>query len=324
MNLSYTLRLVCVLIVAAAVALASAQCVVGFSARAILRRIERRSARERERVLYLVQMGPALLALVAALGLCMPAYLRFEVNRAVENVSLVCVLLAAGLGLWLASGVLRGMRIALRTQRFARACQQAGQVFDADCSLPVLAVPHSRRPLALAGFFHPQIFVSSDFLHAVRRLDPKAFAVALAHEASHARHRDNWKLLSLCFVPRMGRLVPGGGRWMPLWQTAADWAADDDAVAGDRGRSLQLAEVLVQAARCTRGSRSAVACTALTSAEEGLAARVERLTRPEGGTRRKASPSLAGLALLALLAGGAALALIPWIYSASERLLHLG
>jgi hypothetical protein len=325
MSLSYTLRLLCVLVVAAGLVQAGAQLAVAIGARSILRGLESASARRRERILYLLQIGPALLAGFFAVALCLPAYLCFEPHRAMESVSPACVLFAAGLGLWFASGLLRGLRISIRTLRFARACRRSGEILCVEGVLPVFVVPDLGYPVVLAGFFRPRILVSADFVRTARSLGPDAFALALAHEQSHAVHCDNWKLLTLNFVPRLDRLVPGGARWQRLWQAAADWAADDDAVHGNPAHSLLLARVLVQAARCAHDPRSSVLCTALTSAEAGLAARVDRLTHPRRASIADASSNLAGFAFVALLAAAAAaLAASPWIYALSERLLHLG
>jgi Zn-dependent protease with chaperone function len=324
MNLSYTLRLLSVLVVVAGLVQAAGQLAMTSGARLILRRLESASARRREGILYLIQIGPAFLAVFVAAALCLPAYLCFEPIHTVESVSFVCVLLAGGLGLWFASGLLRGLRTSFRTLRFIRACRRSGEILALDGVVPVLVVPDLGYPVALVGFLRPRVFVSADFVRMAQRLDPDALTLALAHEQSHATHRDNWKLLLLCFLPRLDRLIPGGAAWRQLWQSAADWAADDDAVQGDPARSLLLAEVLVQAAQCVCVSRLSILCTALTSAEAGLAARVDRLTHPRLESPADDSLNVARFAFLALLATGVILTLYPGIYSLAERLLHLG
>lgn len=324
MSLSYSLRLLCVLVVVAGIVLALAQLAPALVARSILRRLDTLSARRRERFLYLLQFGPALLAALAAVALCLPAYLYFEPHREMESVSLVCVLVAAGLGLWFASGLVRGLRLTLRTLRFARASHRSGELLSRDGALPVVAVANPGRPVALIGFFRPRVLVSPAFVRTARSLHPDALPLALAHERSHAAHRDNWKLLSLSLLPRLPRFLSGGDPWRQRWQAAADWAADDDAVQGDSARSLLLAEVLVHAARCAHPAHPPVLSSALTSAEAGLVARVHRLTHPQGAPAPATRPTLPGLAALALLAAALILAFAPCVYSLSEWLLHLG
>ena len=323
MILSYPMRLLCVLLVVGGFAEGVAQLALAFGARFILRRLEFASARRREHALYLVQLAPALLAGFVAIALCLPAYLHFEPNHAMESVSLASVVISFGFVLWFASGLLRGLRITVRTLRFARSRHAAGHIALRNGALPVLVVPHLDYPLALIGFFRPRVLVSSDFLNAAGGFESQVFALALAHERAHAAHRDNWKMLSLSFLPRLDGLLPGGARLRQLWQTAADWAADDEAVDGDPLRSLQLAEALVRAARSVRPSQQSLLCTALTSAEAGLAARVQRLTDLQHTGPPNALSVAPGFAVLALIAAGA-LALAPWIYPFSEWLLHFG
>ena len=174
----------------------------------------------------------------------------------------------------------------------------------------MLCVPDVELPVALVGLLHPVVIVSAEFACVADQLHPDAIAVALAHERAHAAHRDNWKLLSLAFLPRLDGFLLSGNRWIEFWQTAADFGADEDAVRGDPSRSLLLAEVLVRAARCANGPRPPALCTALTSAEAGLAARIDRLTRSQCDSRLDTTSALPGVTVLAVLAG-AALAFSP-------------
>lgn len=320
MTLSYTLRLLCILLVAAGLALAVSQIAFALSSGWIRRRLDSLTARRRERILYLLQIGPALFAAFVAAAVCLPAYLRGETNIQPERVSLLCLLAAAFTALWFGGAVLRGLRITVRTLCYARACRRSGRRLQHNSDIPVLAIPDAGPPLRLIGFLSPLILVSP----ALTRLAPEAFDLALAHERSHAAHRDNWKLLTLSFLPRLDSLLPGGDRWNQAWQSAADWAADDDAVRGDTARSLLLAATLVTVARTASLGRVPYICTALTTADAALALRVDRLLHPRHDLRSSASSVFVGLAALALF-GAAALATVsPWIYELCERLLHFG
>lgn len=323
MILPYSLRLLCLLLLVCGALCAALQLILTRCAPFILRRLESLPARRRERALYRIQIAPALAALFIAATVCIPAYLRFEPTRAAENIGGVCLLLALAVALWIGVSLGRGLRTGLRTLRFTRACRRTGQALPLGGSTPVVALARTPFPVALLGCLRPLILISADLL-ASNRLHPDALDVALAHERSHARHRDNWKLLSLAFLPHLHRLL--GDPWGPAWRTAADWAADDDAVHGDPSRSLLLAEALVHTARVavtTRASARPVIHTALTSADAGLAARVDRLLHPSPVLPLRVSllPSLAAALVLAALA---AIATSPWIYPLSESLLHLG
>jgi hypothetical protein len=325
-TLSYSLRLLCLVLIVFGLLNAVLQMLLTRCAPFILRRLESAAARRRERILYRIQLAPALVSLFLAAAVCIPAYLRFEPTQEAENVSGLCLLLALATGLWIAFSWLRGSRTGLRTLRFTRDCRRSGQLLQRCGATPVLAVPRTAYPVALLGFRKPVIIVSTDLLDP-SRLNADAFAVALDHECSHALHRDNWKLLSLSFLPRLGLLF--GNPWQPSWQAAADWAADDDAVRGDLNRSLLLAEAIVQTAQAARAARvrtnavTPVIHTALTSGEAGLAARIDRLLHPRT-TLTKRSSFFPGLSAIVLLTAVAAIATAPWIYSVSESLLHFG
>lgn len=253
--------------------------------------------------------------------LCLPAYLRLEPHQELDGVSLACLTVVSALSLWWFAAVLCGLLVTLRTLRFARASHRSGEAFIVDDYFPVLRIPHFGFPVARVGLLRPVVVISDEFAAAANRLNPDC--LALAHERAHAAQWDNWKILSLAFLPRFDPFLPRRYRWIDLRQSVADWAADDDAVQGDPSRSLLLAEVLVQAARCVRSPYSPALCATLTSAETGLAARVARLTRPQHNCQPDNTPLLHICAVLVLLAG-AGLAFFPWFYPVSEWLLHLG
>lgn len=324
MVLSYTFRLLCLLTVVTGAVAVALQLVLALNARSILSRLEGYAARRRERILYLIQIAPLLAALFVAGALCLPEYLRYEPTRATEPVGWVSLLLAGAVGLWFGSALVRGARITLRTLRFIQACRRSGhmvQQLSRDTPVVALAEPH--LPVGLAGFFHPVILISAALLDD-DALNSGSLAVALDHERSHALHRDNWKLLSLSFLPRLPDLLRCSDPWRQQWQRSADWAADDDAVRGDPARSLLLAEALVRTARLVRNSGPSVLCAALTSAEAGLALRVDRLLRPCQDSGAAGSSLPLRLGALVLLALGATVVASPWIYGLLEQLLHLG
>jgi len=324
MVLSYTFRLLCLLTVVTGAVMVALELLLAIGTRFILNRLEAVSARHRERILYLVQMAPLLAAIFIAGVLCLPEYLRYEPRGATEPVGWFSLLLAAAVGLWFGFALLRGARITLRTFRFIRTCRRSGRVLQHLTSdTPVLVLTEPNPPVGLAGFVHPVILISAALLED-GELRTGALAVALEHERSHARHRDNWKLLSLSFLPRLRGLFSLSDQLQQQWQRSADWAADDDAVRGDPARSLLLAEALVRTARLVRAPGPSILCAALTSAEAGLALRVDRLLRPHLSFRAAGTSLPLRLGALVVLALGAAVVASPWMYSLLEQLLHLG
>jgi Zn-dependent protease with chaperone function len=338
MAISYSLRMVCVALVALGLIQISMELVFWAAAQLIFRLLAPLSARSRERSLYLIQLTPFLVAIALTCLVCVPGYIHNETNFAAEAVGWPCLLLAAGVLAWCASSILRGVRVMVRTAVFANACKTAGaKPLQGPSPTPIVSLPDAAYRVALVGLVHPRIFISDDLL-ADGGLSPLALDLVLEHEQSHAIQGDNWKLLSLYCLPRFNLPLAGNGSWLHQWQSAAEWAADDDAVRGDSSRALLLAQTLVAfARRVATPSAPATVSTAFVCGDKGLELRVDRLLELNPATadgsprshRRSAPDSArlsAALALSAMLLGGATAiaALTPWLHDLSEHLLHLG
>jgi len=335
MAISYFMRMVCVALVAAGLIQAALEFVLWAAAKPIFRLLAPLSARSRERSLYLIQLTPFLLAVGLSSLVCVPGYVRNETNLASEAVGWPCLLLAGGVLAWFASTALRGLRVLVRTAIFSNACKTGGAgTLRAATETPIVSLPDAGHRVALVGLFHPRIFISTDLL-TDGGLSPLALDLVFEHERSHAIHGDNWKLLSLYCLPRLNLSLTGGGTWLQQWQSAAEWAADDDAVRGDFGRALLLAQVLVTFARRVAGARfPAMVSTPFACGSKGFELRVNRLLELGPGSTPVTGRALAvedigrlsaALTLTAMILGGAAAiaALTPWLHDLSEHLLHL-
>jgi hypothetical protein len=335
MAISYLMRMVCVALVAAGMIQVASELVFWAAAKPIFRLLASLSARSRERSLYLIQLTPLLLAVGLSCLVCVPGYLRNETNLASEAVGWPCLLLAGGVLAWFACTGLRGLRIIVRTAIFANACKAADAgTLPKFTRTPIVSLLDADHRVALVGLFHPRIFISNDLI-TDGGLGPLALDLVFEHERSHAVQGDNWKLLSLYCLPRLNLSLAGGGTWLEQWQSAAEWAADDDAVRGDLGRAL-LAQTLVDFARRVAGARApAMVSTAFVCGDKGLELRVNRLLELSPTSTGSAGRALAGqdvgrfsaaLTLIAMILGGAAAiaALTPWLHNLSEHLLHLG
>lgn len=320
MNLPYALRLICLTAVVTGLMAAALEGLLAAGAGRVLRLLRGWSARQRERALFRIQMAPLTMALLLAGAVCVPEYVRYEPRGTTEGVSGTCVAMAGLALLWLTWRVPGALLAVLRTAMLTRVWRRTAD--ETRRGVPVVTVERAGATVALAGLTRPVILVSRE---ARETLSEAAMEVALDHERAHAAHGDNWKLLALRLLPRMPWTFTGGGRWMRLWQEAAEWAADDAAAGGVRERRLLLAETLVRVARAAGAPGTGIIQTALSCGEAELAARVERLVGCAPRSGEAGAGRWVPAALLALAAGVAsAAAAAPWVYEVSERILHLG
>ena len=323
MELSYSIRLACLAIVAVGLPLIALEMAISLSARPILSFLQPLPARIRERLICLVQIAPLLAGLLFAGLFCIPQYIRNEPQAGAERVGWVSPLLAAIILVWFGISFSRGLRAILHTARFAAACRRVAEPGAAIRNgIPVLTVPEAAPAIALVGLARPFILLSGKAL-ASAQLTEAELRTVLDHESSHARHRDNWKLLTLCALPKCPFRLPGGVSWLDHWRNAADLAADRDAAGSDRGRALALAQALVTMARHAPASASPLLACWLSHADCFLQVRVESLLAGSAGSGFPRRLLIIAAVTAALVLAGA-IAVTPWLDAMSERLLHLG
>jgi len=324
MILSYAGRLLCVAAVMTGLIHLVVESLLWMAAPFVLRMSEPLPARQRERILYALQLVPMAAALFLACAVCVPHYVRTETNHGAEGVGWFCVAGAVVVGIWYGFALACGLAVAARTAIFARSCRRASnQVSLVRAATPILSLPGGAYGVALVGLFRPFILISESLL-GEGGLNGAAMEIVLAHEFSHAKHLDNWKLFSLYCLPTLRLTLRNGRTWSELWRGAAEWAADDDAVRGDSARVLVLAETLVAVAR-RAAHRPHRVCMALECREADLAARIDRLI----GLHRNASAGRSWGAVCGVVAGvaglvGAMVGVMLTSHDLLEHLLHLG
>jgi len=290
----------------------------------VLRRSEALPARLRERLLYALQLVPVMAALFLTAVVCIPQYIRGENNHDAEGVGWMCVAGAGAVAIWYGSTLVRGLLVAARTLLFARSCRRASNAVSfLRAGTPILSYPGRSYGVVLVGLFRPFILISESLL-GEGGLSRNAIEIVLDHEASHARHRDNWKLFSLFCIPTLRLRLRNGRTWTEMWRGAAEWAADDDAVRGDNARVLVLAETLVAVAR--RGSQEPLrVCMALECDQADLVARVDRLIeRPTFASAPDSWGAVSGVTVGVVGLVAATIVLMLSSPELLERLLHLG
>jgi hypothetical protein len=295
----YTERLICLSLAAfflVHLLAGAAVCAAAPLAARFGRRLQPRLA---ERLLVAMRCAPPVLAVLTVAVLCIPSYVWLEPGDTGEQAGLLCLAAASlGVTVW-AAAVVRGIGAVVRSQRKVRDFTGTGG--------PLVAV---------AGFLRPRLLVSGRVKAA---LSGEQLEAAVRHELAHGAARDNLKRLVMAFAPGLIPGLRGFAGIEETWARFAEWAADDDAVAGDPNRAVALASALVRVARMCPAPVP-LASSLLDS--DDLVERVERLLHPApaGQTVR----GLRVLGCLAVVTAGimGALAVHPETLAYSHELLE--
>ncbi len=316
----YLLRLLCLCLAAFFAIHAGAGVMVAAAGAAAVRAARRMRPRSAGRFLLALRLFPAALALFVVAGLCVPSYLWLEPETSAEEVGAGCLtaaILAAAL--WTISTA-RGVRAAARSARHARECERLSRLsaLPGFC-LPVRILDSPAPVLALMGIFRSRVVISKPVMHA---LSEGQLAAALRHEEAHRGSRDNLKRLLLLLAPG---LLPGFHGFDAIergWARFTEWAADDEAVAGDAHMSLSLAAALVCMARLGGNPPPSPLTASFLGDSSEISARVDRLLSPAPAAPVRRRTSMAAAAAVALAAGCAATMLHPATLASAHRILE--
>ncbi|HLH39288.1 MAG TPA: M56 family metallopeptidase [Bryobacteraceae bacterium] len=245
--MSYGFKLACVSLAAFLIVNWTAAMMVSGIAPAAIRAAAGMRARSAARLLWTLRMAPSAAALLAVMALGVPSYLRFEPEGDGEAVGAACLVTAL---LAIAAPLNSMMRSARAVWRSRRA---AG------------------LPIAMAGVIQPRLVLSGEI---PRLLSSEELDAALRHEYAHAASRDNLKRLLMLLAPDSFAFFRPLASVERAWKKFAEWAADDEAVSGDRRRAVALASALVRVARLGAAAKYELVTPLI---EEDLALRVERL-----------------------------------------------
>ena len=114
---------------------------------------------------------------------------------------------------------------------------EGARPFDAGTAAPTLQAKPGLPPLLLYGISQHKVLVSET---AVALLTCDELRIAVQHEEGHIRSRDNLKKLILYAAS-----FPGMGRLERAWQEAAEFAADEAAIA-NKNDAMDLAAALIK------------------------------------------------------------------------------
>ena len=205
------------------------------------------SARTRAEILFVMRIGPPVLAIIAVVVFMIPSYLEYEPHATNESVSwklgLLATLSAIGVGL----AVWRGLRSWLATRSLLKGWLAASTRVELEAiTVPTFILQHSFPIIAVVGALRPRLFIAS---HVFESLSQEELVAALAHEYGHLAAGDNFKR-SVMRVSRAALLIIPCGRSLDrAWSDASESAADEYAAQKSSLVALNLASALVRIAR---------------------------------------------------------------------------
>ena len=238
------------------------------------------SARTRAEILFVMRIGPPVLAIVAIAAFMIPSYLAYEPRATEEVVSwklgALATLSAIGVGL----AIWRGIRSWFATRSLLKDWMAASTRIELEAiHVPTYVLDHSFPIIAVVGAFRPRLFIANDVLES---LSEEELAAAIAHEYGHLVAGDNFKR-SVMRVSRAALLlIPCGRSLDRAWSEASESAADEYAAQQSSFVALNLASALVRIARMIpKGQRHVIpsAVSAFLGGEDspGVKVRVRRL-----------------------------------------------
>jgi len=205
------------------------------------------SARTRAEILFVMRIGPPVLAIVAIVAFMIPSYVTYEPHTTDEFVSWKLGALAALSAIGVGLAAWRGLRSWLATRSLLRSWLSASQRIELKgISVPTFVLNHSFPIIAVVGAIRPRLFIAT---HVLDSLTEEELAAAIAHEYGHLAANDNFKR-SVMRISRAALLIIPCGRFLDrAWSEASESAADEHAAQESSLVALNLASALVRIAR---------------------------------------------------------------------------
>ena len=283
--------------------------------------------RRAARMFLALRMLPFVLSLCAVFALCIPSYLRYEENTGVEKVGWFCLAMGA-LGLALCvTAAYRTARACVQLYCIEQRCRRLLRIQSSTLPETSLCLAAEEEPgmplLALVGIVRPTRIVSRRLLDT---LSAEQIEAALSHEDAHEMSRDNLKRLLFGLTPGILPFVSGFTGIEYNWERYSELAADDYAANGHAGRSVALAEALIQVARLGNLECSFRFASSLSVRNLDLGMRVDRLLTVQPAASHEGTNSkvtwLFCIAVAAFLAALVLPRLMASLYPLLESLLH--
>jgi hypothetical protein len=267
--------------------------------------------------LLALRVFPVAGALLVAMTVVFPAFLRHEPYHDREAAGPLLLLLAAFALLTLGHGLLRGWRAWAAARSLLQACGPAKRnVVENGCSVEVVDI--AKPLIGVIGGWRPRVVTAECVISACSRDE---FRQVVAHEAAHLSARDNLKLLLLLACPDALAWTALGTALSERWRTEAEFAADQRAAGDDPQKRVALASALIKVARLFDTGDCARHALTMPVALDDVEGRVRQLLAPA----RPASAVISkALVLSALLVPLAVSPLYARVHELVETLIRIG
>lgn len=219
---------------------------VGFG-RVSKRLLAKCSARTRAEILFVMRIGPPVIAIVAITAFMIPSYLAYEPHASGEVVSwklgALATLSAIGVGL----AISRGLRSWLATRSLLKEWLASSTPVHIDeIAVPTFVLRHTFPIIAVVGAIRPRLFIADQVFAS---LSKEELAAAIAHEYGHLAAHDNFKRSVMRISRAALLLIPCGRSLDRAWSEASESAADEHAAQRSSLVALNLASALVRIAK---------------------------------------------------------------------------
>jgi len=210
----------------------------------VARQIEARGIQLRPDALLALRLAPSAAALAFVVTVFLPAHWLFESPGTPESFGLVLLSIAATTVAIAVRTSVRAVAVVFHSLTLGRSLR--GRPLPVRGQQPEVLEVDGLNGLSVAGIFSTKILVGAN---ARRALTEAELDVALAHEHAHRCAWDNLKRFVVFCAPDFLGLSKGGRQLERAWNSAVECLADEQAVAGDANRAVNLAAALVKVAR---------------------------------------------------------------------------
>jgi beta-lactamase regulating signal transducer with metallopeptidase domain len=265
-----------------------------------------------------IRLLPSVGGMCLAVGICLPAFLRFEPHHGPERPGGVLIALALLTIVLIAAGAARGIRAGLATRAITnRWTGLRRQQSPGGIRMDVVDVP--APVVAVSGLWRPRVLIGRD---VASQCTSEELALIIAHEEAHVRSRDNFKQVLMLVSPDLPGALTINAALEERWRAATELAADEYATQDSPERRVRLAAALVKMARLALTTAPHAGVASALIGTHGIEARIRRLL--EHQPRRPATecfwiaPVLLAASMVLAVAGHRT------IHSAIEQIVRFG